>query len=146
MSKVPKITCLQYLSNMSRKTWRKSSIFCLQVKIKGFFKLIISYQITQITSLLFLCNILRKKCVMKLIFSIQIIMKYKLMLWFLMGMIKHFQSSKNSKSEAWIAIWHWFFACRWTSEFLTSWFQHFGHQSVLQGDTIFDAHYQAFSK
>ena len=50
------------------------------------------------TNLLFLCNIVRKKWV-KLIFCIQITMtvSYKLILWFLMGMVKHSQSFQNSK-------------------------------------------------
>ena len=50
-------------------------------------------------SLLFPCSILRKKWEMKLIFCVQISMKvsYKLILWFLMGMVKHSQSSQNSK-------------------------------------------------
>ena len=59
----------------------------------------------KITSLLFLCNVLRKKWVMKLTFYMQIRMKisYKLILWFLMrvwflkGMVKHSPSSQNSK-------------------------------------------------
>ena len=53
----------------------------------------------KITSLLFLCIILRKKWVMKLIFCMQISMKvsYKLILLFLMGLVKHSQSSRNSK-------------------------------------------------
>ena len=56
-------------------------------------------KLPKITSLLFLCNILRKKWVMKLIFCMQISMKvsYKLILWFLMGMVKHSQSYQNSK-------------------------------------------------
>ena len=54
----------------------------------------------KITSLLFLCNIFRKKWVIKLIFlQMQISMKvsYKLILWFLMQLVKHSQSSQNSK-------------------------------------------------
>ena len=56
-------------------------------------------KLPKITSLLFLCNILRKKWEIKLIFCMQIRMKvsYKLILWFLMGMVKHSQSSQNSK-------------------------------------------------
>ena len=52
-----------------------------------------------IISLVFLCNNLRKKWVMKLIFYFQISIKvsYKLILWFLMGIAKHSQNSKNSK-------------------------------------------------
>ena len=55
-------------------------------------------KLPKIACLLFLCDILRKKWVMKLIFCV-ISMKvpYKLIPWFLMRMVKHFQSSKNSK-------------------------------------------------
>ena len=56
-------------------------------------------KLPKITSLLFLCNILRKKWEIKLIFCMQISIKvsYKLILWFLMGMVKHSQSSQNTK-------------------------------------------------
>ena len=56
-------------------------------------------QITQNCNFAFFCNIFRKKWLMNLIFCIQISIKtsYKLILWFLMGMIKHFQSSQVSK-------------------------------------------------
>ena len=40
--KYPKITSLQYLCNVSRKTQRKKFIFCLLRKVKGFFKVILS--------------------------------------------------------------------------------------------------------
>ena len=45
------------------------------------------------------CYILKRKWVMRLIFCMQISMKvsYKLILWFLMGTVKHSQSSQNSK-------------------------------------------------
>ena len=89
---------------MSRKTGKL--IFCLQINIKDLFKLIPLFpvwmarhaQITQNKKFV-ICNILRKKWVMKLIFCMQISMKvsYKLILWFLMGMVKHSQSSQNSK-------------------------------------------------
>ena len=49
-------------------------------------------KLPKITSLLFLCDNLRKKWVMKLVFCMQ-----KLILWFLMWMVKHFQSFQNSK-------------------------------------------------
>ena len=56
-------------------------------------------KLPKITSLLFLCNILRKKWVMKSIFCMQMSKKVscKLILWFLMGMMKNSQSSQNSK-------------------------------------------------
>ena len=61
--------------NFSRELWRMKWTFCLQISIKGFFKLILSFwvcvtrprQITQ-NNKLFLCNILKKKWVIKLIF------------------------------------------------------------------------------
>ena len=54
----------------------------------------------KITSLLFLCNILRKKWMMKLICCMQVSMKVscKFILGLLMGMFKHSQSFRNSKS------------------------------------------------
>ena len=56
-------------------------------------------KLPKIISLLFLCNISKKKWMMKLIFCVKISMKvsYELMLWFLMGMVKHSQSFQNSK-------------------------------------------------
>ena len=107
-------------------------------------------------SLLFLSNILGKKWVIKVIFCMQISMKvsYRLIVWFLMGMVKHTQSSQNSKFAMSLQYLQKevryevdFFAKRWTSKFPTSWLQHFGHQSFLQEDTIIiDGHDQAFSK
>ena len=56
-------------------------------------------KLPSITSLLFLCNTLRKKWVIKLIFCMQISMKvsYKSIAWFLMVMVKHSHGSQNSK-------------------------------------------------
>ena len=56
-------------------------------------------KLPKITSFIFLWNILKKKWLMKLIFYMQIKMEisYKLILWFLMGMVKHSQRSQNSK-------------------------------------------------
>ena len=68
--------------------------FLPQINVKGFFKVIQSFKVCvwpgmpkllKITSLLF-CNILRKKCMMKLFFCMQISMRKvscKLILWFL---------------------------------------------------------------
>ena len=44
ISKVPEIS-LQYLFNVSRKTGKMKLIFCQQINIKGFFKLILSFQV-----------------------------------------------------------------------------------------------------
>ena len=56
-------------------------------------------QSTQNKMFAYLCNILRKKWVKKLIFCMQISLKvfYKLILWFLMRVVKHSGSSQNSK-------------------------------------------------
>ena len=56
-------------------------------------------KLPKITSLLFLYNMLRKKWVMQLIFYMQISMKAccKLILRFLMGMVKYSRSSQKSK-------------------------------------------------
>ena len=56
-------------------------------------------KLPKIISFLFCCNILGKKWVMKLIFCIQISMKvsYKLILWFFLWIVKHSQSSGDSK-------------------------------------------------
>ena len=72
-------------------------------------------KLPKITSWLFLCNILRKKWVLKLIFCMQVSMKvsYKLILWFLMWMIKYFQSIQNNKlaiSQGKREEQSWFFA------------------------------------
>ena len=66
-------------------------VFSLQTNVIGFFKLLLSFrcmcpgilQFPKITSLLFLCNILRKNWVTKLIFCMQVGMKtcYKLIVW-----------------------------------------------------------------
>ena len=73
--KVPKITGLQYLCNISKKAGRMKLGFCLQINIKDFFKLLLSFQVcvarhAQITknNKFAICNALRKKRVMKFIF------------------------------------------------------------------------------
>ena len=95
-------------NNKFVKTWRMKLIFCLQLNIKSFFKSIVPFRclwpdmpkLPKATSLLFLCNFFfnKKKFLMKLIFCTHINMKvsYKLILWFLMGMVKHSQSFQNS--------------------------------------------------
>ena len=74
---------------------RMKLIFCLQINVRGLFKWYYQFRcvwsgmhkLPKMTSLLFLCNILRKKWVMKLIFCMQMSMKacYKLILWFWWG-------------------------------------------------------------
>ena len=91
-------------------------------------------KLPKITSLLFLCNILRKNWVMKLIFSMQVGMKacYKLIVWGWSRIPKvpkvaswqclYSISKKGVKSE--VDFLH--------AEFPKSLFQHFKHQSFLQ--------------
>ena len=45
MPKVPKITSLKYLSDISRKAWRMKLIFYLQLNTESFFKLILSFYV-----------------------------------------------------------------------------------------------------
>ena len=97
---------MQYLCNISRKTQRMKLIFLLADKHQIFLQIdTITFggvarhaQITQYNKFA-ICNILWKNWVTKLIFCMQIIMKvsYKLLLWFLIGMVKHSQSYQNSK-------------------------------------------------
>ena len=65
-----KLASLQYLCKISRKTGRMKLIFCFQISIKSFFKLIQSFQmcawpsmpkLSKVASLLFPSNILIKK-------------------------------------------------------------------------------------
>ena len=103
-----KTTSLQYLCDISRKPWRMKLIFCLLILLGLVFSNWIYHfrcmwpgmpRLPKITSLLFLYNMLRKKWVMQLIFYMQISMKAcsKLILRFLMVLVKHCQSSQNSK-------------------------------------------------
>ena len=76
-------------------------------KRQKFFRLIYNYRclwpgmlnLPKITSLLFLCIIIRKKWVIKLIFCMKISINvcYKFILWFWWAMVKHSQSPQNSK-------------------------------------------------
>ena len=75
----------------------------------------------------------------KLIFCMQIGMNacYKLILWYSLDGQAVPQFSKIASLQCLYNI----------SKFHTSWFQHFGHQSLLHGDiAIIDGHDQAFSK
>ena len=93
-------------------------------------------KLPKITSLIFLCNILRKNWVMKLIFCMQVSMKacYKLMVWEWSRILKvpkiaslqclHNISKKKKKAEVDFL----------DAEFHKSLFQHFRqHLSFLQG-------------
>ena len=93
------------------------------------------------TSLLFLCNMLRKKWGIQLIFYMQISMKacYKLKLRFFDGYGQAFPKSQNSKFaiscniskkklEMKLTFW-----MQINIKVSYGWLQHFGHQSFLQG-------------
>ena len=43
MPKVPKITILQYLCNISRKNWGITVFFCMEINIKVFYSLILQF-------------------------------------------------------------------------------------------------------
>ena len=143
MPKVPKIIGLQSF-NISKKIWRMNLVFCLQINIKGFFKLLLSSyqvcvsqhaQIIQKKSLLFLCNILIKNWVMKLIFCMQVSMKacYKYIVWGWARIPKvpkvaslhclYSISKKNLKAAVNFLL----------AEFPKSLFQYFEPQSFLKG-------------
>ena len=117
--------------NISRKKWMMNFIFGMQINIEVFCKLILLFLLC-ITShvpsnqnkFAYLCSISRKASGMRLIFFLHINTKtfYKL---------NH----------------HFEYAYKLISKWPTSWFQHFGHQSFLQGDTsIIGEHNEAFSK
>ena len=82
---------------VEKRTSNMKSIFCLQINIKGFFKLILSFyvcvarhgQITQNNKFASFCNLLRENLI-KLIFFMQNSMNvsHKLILRFFMGMVK----------------------------------------------------------
>ena len=88
-------------------------------------------KLPKITSLLFLCNILRRNWVIKLSFCIQISMKacYKLIGWFWPGCSSIPKVPKKASLQC---------LCNISKEklnmkFPKSLFQHFGYQSFLQG-------------
>ena len=104
MPKVPK-TSLQYLCNVSRKLLRINLVFCLQINIKVFFKLLYHFRfmwpdmpkLPKITSLLFFA--ISKNLVMLIFLYAD---KHEGLLqidsMILMGMVKHCQSSKFAMS------------------------------------------------
>ena len=78
---------------------------------------------------------------------------YKLILWFLIGMVKHCQISQNSKFA--MSLQYLIKEVRdevdilhaYKQKFSASWFQNSGRQHFLQGDSnIIDGQDQAFSK
>ena len=110
-------------------------------------------KLLKITSLIFLCNNLRKKWGIKMVFCMQLIMNvsYKLMLWFLMRMVKHSQSSQSSKFPMslqylkkevryevafWMQI-HVKVSCKfvstfWASKLPTRWYYWWAWSSILE--------------
>ena len=108
-------------------------------------------KLPEITSLLFLCNILQNTGMMKLIFlhadEHEGFLQINTMV--LIEMVKHFQTSQNKK---FLISWQYLKQeVRNEVDFLhpekyQSWFQHFGHQSFLQGGTIIDEHDKSILK
>ena len=104
---VQKITSLQYLRNISRKMSRMKLIFCLQINVKGFFKLILSLlvcvtrhpQITQNNKFSISLQYLIKEVSDEVDFSYagkhESLLQIDTMM--LMRMVKRSQSSQNSK-------------------------------------------------
>ena len=117
--------------NISRKKWMMNVIFGMHINIEVFYKLILLFWLcitrhvqSNQNKFAYLCSISRKASGMRLIFFLHINTKtfYKL---------NH----------------HFEYAYKLISKWPTSWFQHFGHQSFLQGDTsIIGEHNEAFSK
>ena len=113
MRKLPKITNLLFLCNILQKKEVMKLIFCMQRSMKVSYKSILWLWLEWLSipiSLQYLnhCNISNKKLEMKLIFCIQINIKvdfnnsgikvfYKVILSFLMGIIKHSQNTQSNK-------------------------------------------------
>ena len=101
-------------------------------------------KLSKITSLLFFCNILRKKWVMSYASNNEILLDtMKSIGWPSIlkapkiAILQHLKKKLKTKL---------IFCMQINIKFPTSWFQHFGHQSFLQGDAIMiDGHDQAFS-
>ena len=142
-----------YFCNIFRKTWGIKLIFYLQINMNVFYKLLISHwvciskhaQSTQNNKFaisFFAIYLFLKKGARDEVdcFFMQISMKVtcKLILWFLMGMVRHFQSSQNSKfamslpylKKREVTSVSWFFAAEINVKFQQTsiWFQHFGYQ------------------
>ena len=132
-----------YLWNISREKCRMKLIFSLQNNTKLFYTLIISLECTKVDmpkelqtiSLQYLCNISKKKLKMKSIFCLLINAKSfsKVIQPFSVCVASHVQITQYNKLTI-------------SLQYLTHWFQQFGYQSFLQGDTIIiDGYGQAFS-
>ena len=97
----------QQVCSISRKTLRMKLIFCLKIKMKGFFKLILLLQVcvashvpklAKVTSLLFLCNILKKRG-MTLLFCMQHESLIEIDAMILMELAKYSQSILGSNLQ-----------------------------------------------
>ena len=111
MPKVPEITSLQYLCNISRKRRGINIIFCMKIHVKVFYKRVVSFllvlarhvQSTQNSkfaiSLQYLEKKKKRKGGMKLIFCLQINMKlsYKLITLILVDMVRPSRIIQNNK-------------------------------------------------
>ena len=119
-AQIPKITSLLFLCNILRKKWVMKLIFCMQVSMKAFYKLILWFRwgwssipkVPKIASLQCHYNISEKKLKMKFIFlqadkqqrflqvdfnTLGIKVFYNVMLSLLIGMIKHSQTTQSNK-------------------------------------------------
>ena len=93
--------------NISRKKWMMKCIFCMQINIKVFYKLILSFwvcitghvQSTQNKKFMYLCNISRKAWGMNLIFCQQINTKVfcKLIVSLCVWVARYAQSNQSDK-------------------------------------------------
>ena len=134
--KLPKIKILLFLCNIVKKKWMAKLIFCMQVSMETYYKLILWFswrwssfcKVPEIRSLQYLYNISKNKLDMELVFCMQIniIVAYKLLptLW-----APDFQSdtfiideydetfSKYSKVCLCVRMfsWNWLFSFYWNS-------------------------------
>ena len=93
MPKLPKIKILLFLCNIVKKKWMAKLIFCMQVSVETYYKLILWFswrwssicKVPEIRSLQYLYNISKNKLDMELVFCMQvnIIVAYTLLptLW-----------------------------------------------------------------
>ena len=99
MPRVPKITILQYLCNISKKRWGINMIFSMKINIKVFFKLTVSFiarcaQSIQHWKLVLSLQYLKKEerdVVGFFCMEINIKLSYRWMLLILMGMTRYAQ-------------------------------------------------------
>ena len=146
MPKAPK-TSLQYLCNISRKTWRMNLIFCVHINVKGFFKLLLSSylcvvrhaRVTQNNKFAISLQYLKKELSDEVDFLHADKHERLLQIWFWWGWssipkvpkIESLQCLYNiSKKRLNMKL---IFCMQRSIKVPKSLFQHFGHQSFLQG-------------